>query len=29
VALAGVVLGVGLPQALRLSPTLANEVDEE
>ena len=28
-ALAGVVLGVGLPQALRLSPTLANEVDEE
>jgi hypothetical protein len=29
VALAGVVLCVGLPQALRLSPTLANEVDEE
>jgi hypothetical protein len=29
VALAGVVLGAGLPQALRLSPTLANEVDEE
>ena len=29
VALAGVVLGVGLPQALRLSPALANEVDEE
>ncbi|MGH8735478.1 MAG: hypothetical protein ACREVB_17470, partial [Burkholderiales bacterium] len=28
-ALAGVVLCVGLPQALRLSPTLANEVDEE
>jgi hypothetical protein len=28
-ALAGVVLGVGLPQALRVSPTLANEVDEE
>ncbi|MBA4096735.1 MAG: hypothetical protein C0484_08200 [Rhodospirillum sp.] len=29
VALAGVVLGAGLPQALRLSPTLANQVDEE
>ena len=28
-ALVGVVLCVGLPQALRLSPTLANEVDEE
>lgn len=28
-ALAGLVLGVVLPQALRLSPTLANEVDEE
>jgi hypothetical protein len=29
VALAGIVLAVGIPQALRLSPTMANEVDEE
>jgi cation transport ATPase len=29
VALAGIAVGVALPQALRLSPTLANEVDEE
>jgi hypothetical protein len=28
-ALAGIALAVALPQALRLSPTLANEVDEE
>jgi hypothetical protein len=28
-ALAGIVLAVAVPQALRLSPTLANEVDEE
>ncbi len=28
-ALAGVALAVALPQALRLSPTMANEVDEE
>jgi hypothetical protein len=29
VALGGLALAVGAPQALRLSPTLANEVDEE
>ena len=29
VALAGIALAVVMPQALRLSPTLANEVDEE
>ncbi|MEZ5833129.1 MAG: hypothetical protein R3D05_18305, partial [Dongiaceae bacterium] len=28
-ALAGILLGIAVPQALRLSPTLANEVDEE
>jgi cation transport ATPase len=28
-ALAGIALGVAMPQALRLSPTIANEVDEE
>ena len=28
-ALAGIVLAVAMPQALRLSPTIANEVDEE
>ncbi|WP_119300997.1 HAD family hydrolase [Dongia deserti] len=28
-ALAGIALAVALPQALRLSPTMANEVDEE
>jgi hypothetical protein len=29
VALGGIALAVAAPQALRLSPTLANEVDEE
>jgi cation transport ATPase len=29
VALAGFVLAIAIPQALRLSPTIANEVDEE